>query len=275
MDNLTMQEQAVGRHYDENILAFETERLPKHNPVEYAITLRYLGRYVGAGGTIAEVGVGGGHYSEFLARLGCSLYLIDVSHGLLEVAAGRLRAAGLGERILDVRLGSATSLTHVPAARCDAVLLLGPLYHLCNLADRRRAVSEAAQALKPGGLVYAAGINRLAFLRDAFRTQPEYTVERKAFHMQFLHEGNLDPLHAPPLGYAHLSTSAEFRSLFAAAFGEVTFAGIDSFTGIWQQLLATVTEENAAAWLDLVEQTGQTADGIGMSDHFLYIGRKR
>ena len=275
MDGLTAQENAVGQHYDENILEFEKERLPKHTPVEYAITCRYLERYVAAGAMIAEVGVGGGHYSEFLARRDCSLSMIDVSQGLLEVAAARLRAAGLGKRVLDVRHGSATSLSHLPNACCDVVLLLGPLYHLCDLADRQRAVSEAARVLKPDGLLYAAGINRLAFLRDAFRTQPELTAERKAYYAAHVRDGNLDPRHAPPLGYAHLSSSGEFRALFSGAFAEIILAGIDSFTLIWQDLLAGITEESATAWLDLVEQTGQTADGIGMSDHFLYVGRKR
>jgi ubiquinone/menaquinone biosynthesis C-methylase UbiE len=274
MDSLHPLEQAVGQHYDQNILEFETERLRKHNLVEYAITVRYLERYIEPGATVAEVGVGGGHYCEFLAKRGCWLYLIDVSQRLLEVTEERLRTAGLGERILDLRRASATALDHLATGSCDAVLLLGPLYHLCSLADRQQAVAEAARVLKPGGLVYAAGVNRLAFFRDAFRARPEYTADRMAFHLEFLRDGDLDPEHCPPLGYAHLGTSTEFRSLFAGAFAEIIFTGVESFTDVWQDLLSTISQESAAAWLDLVEQTGQTADGLGMSGHFLYIGRK-
>jgi ubiquinone/menaquinone biosynthesis C-methylase UbiE len=256
MDNLHPLEQAVGQHYDQNILEFETERLRKHNLVEYAITVRYLERYIEPGATVAEVGVGGGHYSEFLAKRGCWLYLIDVSQRLLEVTEERLRTAGLGERILDRRPASATGLHHLATGSCQAV-------------------AEAARVLKPGGLVYGAGINRLAFFRDAFRARPEYTVDRMAFHLEFLQDGNLDPEHCPPLGYAHLGTSTEFRSLFAGPFAEIALVGVESFTDVWQDLLSTITLESAAAWLDLVEQTGQTADGLGMSGHFLYIGQRQ
>jgi len=28
------------------------------------------------------------------------------------------------------------------------------------------------------------------------------------------------------------------------------------------------------AWLDLVEQTAATPEGLGQSDHFLFVGRK-
>ena len=41
----------------------------------------------------------------------------------------------------------------------------------------------------------------------------------------------VDPEHVPPLGYAHLTTEAEFRALFAAYFTELLLAGVESFTG--------------------------------------------
>ena len=60
----------VGRHYDK-ICELEVSRLETWSPVEYGITLRYLKRYVPDSIVVAEIGVGGGHYSESLARRGC------------------------------------------------------------------------------------------------------------------------------------------------------------------------------------------------------------
>jgi hypothetical protein len=71
MSELSSQEAAVGRHYDETIFAFEAERLVRHCPVEYAITTRSLQRYIPDGAVVTEAGVGVGHYSEFLARRSC------------------------------------------------------------------------------------------------------------------------------------------------------------------------------------------------------------
>lgn len=48
----------------------------------------------------------------------------------------------------------------------DAVLLLGPLYHLDRRADRRKALAAAARAVRPGGLVFAAAISRCAARLD-------------------------------------------------------------------------------------------------------------
>ena len=48
----------------------------------------------------------------------------------------------------------------------DAVLLLGPLYHLTERADRVRALAEARRVVRPGGVVVAAAISRFASTVD-------------------------------------------------------------------------------------------------------------
>ena len=163
----------VARHYDGCVQA-ETARLEKFSPVEYAITLRYLARSIPEHSDVAEVGVGAGHYSEFLARRGCRLQLVDVSEGLLCAATERLTTGGLAARIAGIHHASATALPLADAS-LDAILLLGPLYHLRDRREREQAVAEAARVLRPGGTVAAAGVNRIAFLRDMFRSPDAFT----------------------------------------------------------------------------------------------------
>ncbi len=268
-------EESVASYYDTAIYEAELVRLTRDCPVERAITLRWLERLAPANAEVAEIGVGAGIYSENLARRGCRLRLVDVSARLLDAAVARLRTAGLGESIAGINRESATRLDSLPAGAFDTVLMLGPLYHLCTLDARRAAVAEAARILKPGGLLFAAGINRLSYLRDFFRLFPHVVLERRAFHEQYLRDGNLDPEHAPPIGFAHLSTYAGFRALFAPEFEELALTGVESFSTVWQPGLNDLPSAEAEAWLDLIERTGQTAEGLGCSDHFLYIGRRR
>src|SRR2546428_3909673 len=63
------------------------------------------------------------------------------------------------------RLGDARRLEDADAS-ADAVLLLGPLYHLTERSERVVALREAARVLKPGGLLVAAAIGRFASLLD-------------------------------------------------------------------------------------------------------------
>jgi ubiquinone/menaquinone biosynthesis C-methylase UbiE len=275
MTELSEHEAAIGRHYDEVVLDYELKRLSTECLVEYAITTRYLARLLSAAAVVAEVGVGSGDYTVFLAGRGCSLYLADVSEQLLAATTRRLEDAGLATQIVDARKASATNLGHIPDGACGMVLLLGPLYHLCTLEERTRAVHEAARVLSTDGLILAAGINRLAYLRDTFRQSPRQGAKRQMFHDGFLRDGNLDPDHAPPIGFAHLTTAMELRALMATAFEESTLVGVESFTNLSQETMSNLPPADKDAWLDLVEQTGTTPEGLGASDHFLYIGRKR
>ncbi|MBZ5670195.1 MAG: class I SAM-dependent methyltransferase [Acidobacteriia bacterium] len=274
MSDFSEEESNVARHYNEAFFDDELARLPQESPVELAVTRRWLRRVAKTADVAAEIGVGGGHYTEFLARLGCGLHLVDVSERLLDAAVEKLRRAGLEDRIASRLHASGARLESLPSGSVDLVLLMGPLYHLRSLAERQRSVQESARILKRGGTLFAAGINRLSYLRDLFRMNPSLVSERVAFHQQYLRDGNLDPEHAPPIGHAHMTTATEFVTLFEGKFEEVVFLGVESFTTPWQKIFSDLPASEAELWLDLVEETGQTPEGLGQSDHFLFVGRK-
>jgi len=274
MTQFSEEESNVAKHYNEKIFEAEQVRLPHDCPVELGVTRRWLGRVAKAGDVVAEIGVGGGHYTEFLARRGCRLHLVDVSARLLDAVEEKLRQAGLEDRVAGRHHVSGARLEGLPSASVDLALLMGPLYHLQSLADRQRSVRESARILKPGGTLFAAGINRLSYLRDLLRLNFGPVSERVAFHQEYLRDGNLDPEHAPPIGYAHLTTAADFLALFEGQFEKVAFLGVESFTAVWQHIFGDLPSAERELWLDLVEETGQTPEGIGQSDHFLFVGRK-
>src|SRR5579884_540933 len=273
--SMTLNENIIGRHYDTVAFQFELERLEKHCPVEYAITCRYLERYIPRDAVVADVGAGVGHYAAFLAKMGCTVHLTDVSIRLLDAARRRLETLGFGHMVKGITQASATNLQCLDAGSCDAILMLGPLYHLREAYERQQAVKEAHRVLKSKGILFAAGINRLAYLRDLFHENPKAVVGRRMFHESYLRDGKLDPHHAPPLGYAHLTTVAEFRELFTEYFEELALVGTESFTTAWQATFNELSTEERETWLDLVEHTGRTPEGLGQSDHFLFIGIKR
>jgi SAM-dependent methyltransferase len=108
---------------------------------------------------VLDVGGGPGAYALPLAERGYEVRLVDpvplhVEHAR-EVAAGRFAA----------RLGDALELAE-PDASADAVLLLGPLYHLVERPERLRALAEARRVVRAGGVVAAAAISRFASLLD-------------------------------------------------------------------------------------------------------------
>jgi ubiquinone/menaquinone biosynthesis C-methylase UbiE len=251
----------------------EMERLEKYAPVEYAITRRYLLRYVPEGATVADVGVGVGHYSELLVRRGSKVHLVDVAPRLLGAAQERLLKAGLEEQILSITNASATDLSFIPDESCDAVLMLGPFYHLSLPEERCKAAAEAHRILRNGGLLFAAGINRMTMLSWIYRDGPESILEELEWLKLYLKTGNFSPVESgvPPTIY--LTTTAEFHANFLN-FQEIVLAGIESFAQFHEENLLKLSSEQAEAWLDLIEETGRTPEGLGLTGHFLYIGRK-
>ncbi|WP_436954456.1 class I SAM-dependent methyltransferase [Streptomyces sp. SudanB182_2057] len=103
---------------------------------------------------ILDVGGGPGAHARWLVEEGYSLHLVDPIQRHIE------QAESTGAT---VELGDARRLT-ADDSSYDVVLLLGPLYHLIDAAERRQALAEARRVLKPGGLLAAAGINRYASL---------------------------------------------------------------------------------------------------------------
>src|SRR5690606_10952577 len=63
--------------------------------------------------------------------------------------------------IASAQVGDARALPYASAG-ADALLLLGPLYHLTTKSDRALALAEGRRVLRPGGVLFAAAITRWA-----------------------------------------------------------------------------------------------------------------
>jgi ubiquinone/menaquinone biosynthesis C-methylase UbiE len=106
---------------------------------------------------VLDVGGGTGVHAEWLAHQGYAVHVIDPIEEHVKLAA---RLSGV-----TAATGDARSLPQ-PDASQDAVLLLGPLYHLLAREDRLQALRQARRVARPGAPVIAAGISRYATLMD-------------------------------------------------------------------------------------------------------------
>jgi SAM-dependent methyltransferase len=143
----------------------EEERLASGaGALELERTKELLARFVLPGSYVADVGGGTGRYAEWLVGEGHRVELVEPVS--LHVEQARERAGD--PPAFAVHAADARELPFADGA-FDLVLLLGPLYHLGDRADRQAAIVEAQRICREGGLVAAGAISRFAPLLDMIR----------------------------------------------------------------------------------------------------------
>ena len=155
-------------HYEQGM---ERERLSDgRGELEFTRTTEIvLRRLPAAPAVVADIGGGPGRYALWLASLGYQVEHRD----LMPLHVEQLTADAAGVAGIRTALGDARDVDLADAS-VDAVLLLGPLYHLTDRAERVRALRECARIVRPGGAVFAAAISRWAARIDGMLRERIY-----------------------------------------------------------------------------------------------------
>lgn len=144
----------------------EDRRLIKsrHGQMEYRTTMHFIHRYLKPGQSVLELGAGTGRYSIALAKEAHPVTAVDLAVRNLEL----LRQNAEGLRNLTALEGDATDLNRFPDGSFDMTLVLGPMYHLYEAAERDAALREAVRVTKPGGTLLTAFLSVHAIMVDNY-----------------------------------------------------------------------------------------------------------
>lgn len=260
----------VERYYDADAEK-EWVRLDRDR-VEFAVTLRAFDEYLPAApARVLDIGGGPGRYAIELTRRGYDVTLADISE--VELALAEEKASEVGLRIGTVTKADATDLSAFADGSFDAVLVMGPLYHLLEAFDRQTAVSEAVRVARPGGTVMATNITRYAAIRFWAKRDPMQVVEHRAVYEQQIATGKTP--NAEGFTDVHLMRPSELPALFAGTSVEhvVTVA----CEGVVSMIRDKINELDGDAWeywVDLNYRLGKDPDTHGLAEHMLFVGRK-
>jgi ubiquinone/menaquinone biosynthesis C-methylase UbiE len=261
---------AIHAYYD---LGEEQGRLGDWGRLEYIRTQELLARHLPSPpADVIDVGGGPGAYALWLAGRGYRVHLLDPVPLHIEQA----REAA-GDSLASAAVGDARALPFGDAS-ADAVLALGPLYHLTEASDRRRALDEARRVLRPGGLLAVAAISRYASTIDGLLRGH---MREPAFER--IVEGDLrDGRHENPDGRPQWFTTAYFhlpdeleREVGDAGFAVELLLGIEG-PGAW---LPDVDQwlddpERREVLLRAVRRVETEPALLGASPHLLVVARR-
>jgi SAM-dependent methyltransferase len=244
---------------------------------------------------ILDVGGGTGVHARWLAGDGHDVHVVDLvpahveevraaASGSASATASAVASESVSSSVspgrVTAEVGDARDLP-VPDASVDAVLLLGPLYHLTDRADRVRALAEAGRVVRPGGLVFAAAISRFASLFDGLAREYIFEPGFRDIVERDLRDGQ----HRNPTGRPEWFTTTYFHHPEElteeggrAGLDVVEVVGVEGLAGwlghLGPRLDAGADDEGRDAILFSARATETEPALLGLSAHLILVARR-
>lgn len=251
----------VNRTYD---IFNEDARLNRSKAarVEFLTTVHYIEKYLKKEDKILDIGAGAGEYSLYFARNGYDVSALELADANIAAFKKKLTS----DDNIDLVKGNALDLSRYADDSFDIVLLLGPLYHLKNNADKLKCISEAKRVCKKDGKIFFAFIsNDFVFL-----TEFEYDVN-------YFSNGDYDKetfkLNDFPFVF---HTVGAARKLLAD--GDVNILHEVASDGASELLASRINEmsdEDYAQYLRYHFYICEKPELLGMTNHLLFVGENK
>jgi ubiquinone/menaquinone biosynthesis C-methylase UbiE len=250
-------------------------QLDPYHRIEYTVTMHFLDKYLPKQGTLLDAGGGPGRYSIELARRGYDVVLHDLVPEMLETAKRRMRRAGVLDRVRQFVQGSIEDLSMFPDETFDATLCLGgPLNHLLETKQRRKAAKELVRVTKRQSPIFASVISRVGLLRTILIEFP-HEMQHIRHHWEV---GNYVP-GGQGKGFtaAHWFLPEELRALFEQQGVRVLeMAGLEGLSSHHKKETNRLykDQERWRMWIETLLKTCTHPSVVGSSEHFLLVGKK-
>jgi SAM-dependent methyltransferase len=261
-------EQEIAAYYERG---GERERLRKNafGRLEF-IRMQDLLRRLLPGPNLDVLDVGGatGVHAKWLAEDGHRVTLVDPVESQVEVAAALPGVTAV--------VGDARDLPCEDDG-FDAVLLMGPLYHLLDRDHRVRALQEACRAARPGGFVAAVTINRVAGWNDwlIWKARGIEHPHSEAERIDMLERGELRLFDHDIFTTAYLHQPGEVVDEFRdAGLGEPQQYAVQGFVGLTPEIVDLVDDATVLAHiLDGLRVLETEPSLLGAGAHLLTTAR--
>jgi len=269
-----MSDRVRGFYEDNAQLEWERLEQPAYR-LELLTTLPLVERHFPRRARVADIGGGPGRYTVELAQRGDRVTLVDLSDAQVALARTKLEERGLAAEAL--LCGDARDLSRLETASFNAALVLGPLYHLRERADRDRVLAEVSRILAPGGVAIVAWLNAWGVLRVGLTDFPSRFRDLD-FVRGMLGEGAF-PGEALGFTEAFLTTPPQADAeLRAAGFEVLDWIGCEGFAGGMHEALEALSRTDREAYegaLKLAVELAGSSPFRETAEHLHYVVRKR
>lgn len=259
------------KHIDEFYNSYnEDERLAsRHGLVEYLTTMNYIEKYIRSGDHVLEIGAGTGRYSHALAREGYTVDAVELVEHNIDIFKRNTQS----NESISIAKGNALDLSDFPDEKYDITLLLGPLYHLYNEDDKRKALSEAVRVTKKNGVIFAAYVISDGCLLDEGFHRKNISI------VNYLRQGLIDPVtfaaHSEPEDLFELVRKEDIDQIMKAfAVTRLHYVASDGLSLFMRESVDAMSDDIFELYLKYHFATCEREDVVGVTSHALDIFRK-
>ena len=252
---------------------------PDDGAVEFSVTCQMLATYLPLHARVLDIGGGPGRYAIWLAKRGHHVTLADLSPEQLSTARTKIGQAGVEAMVEEIVIADARDLSRWPDNSFDAVLSLGPFYHLPDPNDRNTAADELHRVLRVGGIAFVSLMPRYAFLRRTLDIPDERRhLAQPDFMERVLKEGvfinDVPGRFTDAYGVLPEEVSPFFEQ---HGFATLALLSVEGIAVNSQRALSELASTDPTAYqtaLDVIIQTAGDPCILGMANHLLYVGRR-
>lgn len=231
---------------------------------------------------IYDIGGGYGEYSWWLASLGYEVHLFDISETNIAMSE-ELSSCYPGVSLAAREISDAREIARADES-ADAILFMGPLYHIVEKSERLLAIKECYRLLKKSGVLFSAAITPYATLLWAttvFGAQNRLLEEDAFMHMitrELVDGEHIWPVNSSykGMGRSHFHSANELKDeLFEGGFHSIIVHGVVG--GAW--LAPNIDElwknpDSREALMRTVRMLDMRDDIVGLSTHILAVSHK-
>lgn len=246
--------------------------------LEFVRTQEIIQRFIKkAPAVLLDIGGAAGVYSLWLAKLGYEVHLVDpVPRHIKQAEEENVKQSE--HPIASLTVGDARKL-HFKNDYADAVLLMGPLYHITERRGRLLALKESHRILKKNGVILAAAVSRFASVLDGLhRGFIDDPLFRKIIE-QDLKNGQ----HRNPTDNQDYFTDTFFhhsdelkQELTEASFKNAVVLPVEGIGWVPQDFDERWNDPEKRRYLiDAVRSTENEPSILGLSPHLMGVGWKK
>jgi S-adenosylmethionine-dependent methyltransferase len=263
----------VKQYYNENC-SKEWERLENH-PFEFIFTTYMMNQHIKAGDRILDIGGGPGRYSIYYAKRGCDVTLVDLSEENINLAKEKANEENVN---IAMYAENCLNLDAMPLGQFDHVFLMGPLYHLTDIEDRKKAVQLAIQKLKPNGILYCSFILSFAGVLYDLKNGPGFLPQdlqneftRKLIDSIVSGNDYVGPAFTS-VCFINQRQIEPFMSQFPLK--KLHLFGQEGILALNEHQVKTFPKEEYDLWIETAKKFLELPEFLAYSEHAMYIGEK-